>query len=98
MRLFVAYIKFYESLLNEGGKALLLQYVFNTRLSGEAACAFLTEPTSLSELYSTLSDRFKVHETAAGLNHKLSKVYQGNRYVEKYANEIKSAQLHSQEP
>lgn len=62
---YVAGIKFYAKLLNKTGKQTLVEFIYDTRLSGEARRCFFTRPASLEIIYETLTKRFSINETIA---------------------------------
>lgn len=85
---FVSATRFYADLLDEAGKIILLKFLIDTRLQGEARRCLLVRPTTINQLCLVLEERFKSHETVAQLHSKLARLQQGGRSVSKFAAEI----------
>lgn len=85
---YVAGIKFYAKLLNSVGRDTLVDFIFDTKLTGEARRCFLARPASLEAICDTLLQRFSAKETIAEVTGRLARTTQGGRSVAKFAGEL----------
>lgn len=81
-------VEVYSETLSPDGRTKLTDFIYKFCLKEEAKKAFLKKPESVSEISKVLLNRFKIRETVAGLNQKLSRTQQGNRPVSKFASVI----------
>lgn len=85
---YVDSIEVYNDSLAPEGSVALANFIYKSRLKEDAKKAFLSKPATVEDISSVLLKRFRIRETVAGLNQKLSSVGQGNGSVSKFASVV----------